>query len=183
MIRGKTVQEIWKDISGYEGLYQVSDFGRVRSLGRVQHIESAVKGSHKRVKPVRILKGIPDKDGYLQVNLFDADGIRHTRKIHRLVILQFLGPPEDPSLIPDHKNGVRDDNRLSNLRWLTCSQNNRNRHKSNAASGIFGVRYRPTRRNPWQAYCHEKGRFRSLGHFPTKEMAAQARKAFEGHVL
>ncbi|MGV1944834.1 MULTISPECIES: NUMOD4 motif-containing HNH endonuclease [unclassified Agrobacterium] len=177
------MQEIWKDISGYEGLYQVSDFGRVKSLGRIIHVESLIKGSHKRVKPVRIMKGIPDKDGYLQVNLFDENSVRTTRKVHQLVIKQFLGEPPVEGMVPDHKNGVRSDNRLTNLRWLTESQNHILKHTARGLSGEVGVCFRDGKLNPWQAYFTLNGRFKSLGHFPTKSAAVVARKNYERTVI
>lgn len=78
--------------------------------------------SHRRLKP-RLLKGKYDKDGYKEFQLRDARGYRKYRRGHRLVGLAFLGePPEEQPLI-NHKNGIKDDNRLENLEWSSVSEN------------------------------------------------------------
>ena len=162
--------ETWKTITGYEGRYQVSDLGRIRSLTR------KVNNSHNGGYEVsgQILKPRSDKDGYLMTD-FWKNGNKTTVKIHRLVAIAFIEGFDDTKVV-DHINGVRNDNRASNLRWVSQSQNLHNRRQSTSESGVVGVCFRKEKRNPWQAYINVAGKFKSLGHFPTKELATQARQ-------
>lgn len=110
--------ERWLPIAGYEGMYEVSDLGRVRSLERI--VRNRV-GLMK--KPERILKPQINRDrgGYLQVTLF-RDGKWKTKKIHTLVLETFVGP-RPPGRESLHANDIETDNRLTNLSWGTRSQN------------------------------------------------------------
>lgn len=109
--------EVWKDIEGWEDRYQVSDHGRVRSkdvhqvdrLGRSWRKKGTIHGVHK--KP----------NGYVYVNL-SRGGRKQRRYVHQLVLETFVGP-RPAGYEACHANGVRDDNRLSNLRWDTVSEN------------------------------------------------------------
>ena len=103
-------KEIWRDIEGYEGLYQVSDQGRVKSLER--------KGRRKE----RVLKPGLDKDGYLFVNLW-AGGKQKNHKVHRLVCQAFHENPGNKPQV-NHINEIKTDNRASNLEWCTYAENN-----------------------------------------------------------
>ena len=106
------MKEIWKAVLGYEGLYEVSDIGRVRSLN--YHREGKVKN----------LKNVKDNNGYEVVGLCRY-GRQKLFKVHRLVWEAFVGQIPDELQI-DHINTVRDDNRLSNLRVVTPKENNAN---------------------------------------------------------
>lgn len=105
--------EIWKDINGYEGLYQVSSLGRVRSLDRLDRAGVFRKG--------KIIKSFTIPSGYNYVSLH-KDGKKKNKSIHRLVALAFLERTSD-NLDVNHKNGDKDDNRASNLEWCTHSDN------------------------------------------------------------
>ena len=100
------MKEIWKDIKGYEGMYQVSNLGRVRSL---------------KYGKYKILKGTKSK-GYLQVRL-SKNGYQTTYRIHRLVAEAFIDKIEGKNCV-DHINGIIDDNRSENLKWCTVKENN-----------------------------------------------------------
>lgn len=111
------MSEVWKDILGYEGYYQVSSCGRVRSLDRL--VPSGDKGGYRLVYGHE-LKPTP-REGYLYVCI----GPRSKRKriaVHRLVALAFL--PLDPQRKSvDHIDGTRDNNKVENLRWVTSKEN------------------------------------------------------------
>lgn len=107
--------EIWKPVAGFEGCYVVSDRGRVMSLGRKVRTKWGM-----RLLRERVLKPIVCDNGYPQVGLH-RDGRSAMIKIHRLVLAAFCG---ESDLHCNHKNGIRNDNRLSNLEWCTPSENN-----------------------------------------------------------
>lgn len=100
------MNEIWKDIEGYEGLYQVSNLGRV-----------------KRVKTGRILKGCKDRYGYgyLLVSLY-KNGSQSTKRIHRLVAQAFIPNPENKPEV-NHIDENKTNNMISNLEWSTSKEN------------------------------------------------------------
>lgn len=110
------VDEIWKVIPGFDGLYEASNLGRIRSKARIRRSGVPLRG--------RVLKPTVSRGGYLQVALTNMDGIRKDMKVHRLVAMAFLSNPENKEQV-NHKNGVRNDNRLENLEWCTCSENHR----------------------------------------------------------
>lgn len=115
--------EIWKDVAGWEGLYEVSDFGRVRSRDRVMENGGAVG---RYIKRGRILHGTADPNGYLQVSLCDDRG-QQRRRVHTLVAGAFLGP-RPVGLDVCHFNGNKSDNRSANLRYDTVRANLLDRH-------------------------------------------------------
>lgn len=98
------MKEVWKDIEGYEGLYQVSDLGRV-----------------KRVKTNRVLKGSEDSWGYLKVNL-SKNNIKSQQIIHRLVAQAFIPNPDNKSQV-NHIDENKTNNMVSNLEWMTAKEN------------------------------------------------------------
>lgn len=121
--------EEWRDIMGFDG-YQVSNMGRIRSVDR-----TIVVGSHKRDFVGLILKTNKDKDGYEGVNL-KIGSKSYRKKIHRLVAEAFIDNPDNYPCI-DHINGIRDDNRVENLRWCTVKMNaNYELAKKNRSSAI-----------------------------------------------
>lgn len=98
------MKEIWKDIQGYEGLYQVSNLGRVRGIKRNS-----------------ILKPWTVRGGYLSVNLCKNNLVKK-RVVHRLVAEAFIDNPENKPEI-NHISGNKLDNSISNLEWCTREEN------------------------------------------------------------
>lgn len=99
-----SADEEWRDIPGWEGLYQASSLGRIR-----------------RIRPSTQTKL---DDGYMRVVLRDGKGRRKQASVHRLVCAAFNGPPPRSTSQSAHLNGVRDDNRPVNLVWATAKENN-----------------------------------------------------------
>lgn len=120
------MQEIWKDIPGYEELYQASNLGRIRSLDR----EISVNGGNqhtrfmcKQIKKGKIRKSKLTKDGYYEIGLIKNGKTKFIRT-HRLIAMAFIPNPNNYPVI-NHKNHNRLDNRSDNLEWCTVWYNNR----------------------------------------------------------
>jgi len=116
--------EIWKDIPEYEGLYQVSNFGNIKSLKRT--IMCRCKNQYKEfsleyTREEKIIKGRKDKDGYLLVNLC-KNGKHKNHRIHRLVAQAFIINPNNYKEI-NHKNENKQDNNIYNLEWCDSKYN------------------------------------------------------------
>lgn len=109
------MQEVWKDIPGYEGFYQVSNLGKVKSIFRRVNSKH---GSKRKVKE-RILK--PGGIKYLSVELC-KNGIHKYHSVHRLVAIAFIPNIYNKPCI-DHIDANPKNNRIDNLRWVTHSQN------------------------------------------------------------
>lgn len=112
-------EEIWKDIPGYEGSYQVSNLGRVKSLSRaITQLQKGRTVSHKLKG--KILKTFCTGCGYDMVNLGSSRG--RSKLVHRLVAEAFLSNPEN-KLQVNHINGDKQDNKAENLEWASPSEN------------------------------------------------------------
>src|SRR5690606_10676441 len=112
--------EEWKDVKGYEGLYQVSNMGNVRSLNY-----KGIKGLTQNLKPALSNKG------YFMLPLCKK-GKQKTHCVHRLVAESFLEIPEElknKRITVNHKNGVKTNNTIKNLEWCSYSDNNKHAYK------------------------------------------------------
>lgn len=103
--------EIWKDIPGFEGKYQVSNMGNVKSL---HYKKSSTKS--------KLLKKVNTANGYCGVNLRDDTSHKYLVNVHRLVGIAFIPNPENKPQI-NHINGDKRDNRVENLEWCTAQEN------------------------------------------------------------
>lgn len=113
------MEEIWKDVQGFEGRYQVSNMGRVRSLDRTT-IDKTGRVHHTRGM---ILKDSLNKGrGYYRVSLSDGHRNYTHYEVHRLVALHFV-PGYKEGLVVNHKNEIKTDNRAENLEWCTYQYN------------------------------------------------------------
>ena len=110
--------ENWKDIKGYEGFYQISDLGRVKSLERDVCFPNGTVNRHIEEK---ILVQNIGKRGYAYVNLY-LNGKMKTIKTHRLVAEAFLPNPENKPMV-NHKDEVKINNAVSNLEWCDSAYN------------------------------------------------------------
>lgn len=110
------MKEIWKDVLGYEGLYSVSNLGRIKAYYR--RVDS---GKCHREWKEHILYCAKDGCGYYRTNLA-KNGHNHTVKVHRIVAQAFLPNPDNLPEV-NHKNGDKTDNRVENLEWCTRSYN------------------------------------------------------------
>lgn len=110
--------EEWRTIVGYEGLYEVSNTGQIRSFDRYVKYSNGRIHLHKG----KVLSPIKDKDGYLQVNLC-YNGKIHQIKIHRLVAQAFLSNPDNLPYV-NHKDEVKTNNSVDNLEWCDVKYNN-----------------------------------------------------------
>lgn len=109
------MEEIWKDVTGYEGLYQVSNLGRVKSLDRV------IKGQHFEEKIMKL----QTNNGYKWLWL-NKDGKRKAKRINRLVAEEFIPNPDNLPCV-GHKDDIpsKENNTVENLYWTTFEDNNK----------------------------------------------------------
>ena len=127
------MEEIWKDIKGYQGYYQISNFGRVRS---------SKKGNIYKKHSDRILKTVKTKR-YTVITL-SKDGIDKQKLVHRLVAEAFIPNPDNKPYV-DHIDTDMTNNRVDNLRWVTPKENSNNAltllHLSESQKGLIKKHY------------------------------------------
>ncbi len=147
------MKEIWKEIKGYEGLYQVSNLGKVRGVKRV-----ASDGRNVRS---RELKQQKTKGGYVKVFLSNGGKIKQF-DVHRLVALTFI-PLESHNQVVDHINGIKTDNRLENLQFIT-QRHNASKDRRGGSSKYVGVSWSKISRK-WKVGIRVNNKNQHLGYF------------------
>jgi len=109
----------WKPVEQYEGLYEVSSNGEIRSVDR--HIKTNIRHVQSRMQAGRIISQSKKKTGYMTVDLC-KDGKVKTTLVHRIVANAFI-PAEQGRRYVNHKDGNKTNNDVSNLEWVTSSEN------------------------------------------------------------
>ena len=154
-------KEVWKDVKNYEGIYQVSSFGRVKSLARLDSI-------NRRLKE-RLLNPIKDSTRYLVVG-FSLNGKTKTFKVHQLVAVAFLEhAPDGHRVVVDHIDNNKLNNHIDNLQLISHRENT-SKDKKGYSSKYVGVDWVKQRRK-WLSRIYINGKQIYLGHF-TDELEA-----------
>ena len=166
-------QEVFKTVKGYEGLYEISNLGNVKSLKRKDRLGRPVKE--------KVLKAGVNSRGYLNVVL-SKNGKYKTFTVHQLVVMAFLNHTLNgmKGLICDHVDNDRLNNLLSNLQLIT-NRLNTSKDKNNGTSKFTGVSWRKSN-NKWVSSIKINGKNKYLGYFKTEIEASKAyQKALKEH--
>lgn len=160
--------EIWKTIEGFEN-YQVSSFGRVKSLER-----TAKNGvNSNRVIKERILKTSFDTSGYYIISIIDSKSKRKTRTVHQLVAIAFLNHiPSRMNLVVNHKDFNKQNNHIDNLEIITTRENCNKKH-CKSSSKYVGVSWYKSH-NKWASRVLINGKLIFLGLFTNETEASNA---------
>lgn len=141
MRENKTDKEIWKDIQGYEGLYQVSNFGRVKSLDRYVNAKLGSKMMRKGV----IMTLQTSHKGY-NVVMLHKNCKGHQQQVHRLVAIAFIPNPLNKPQV-NHMDCNKKNNHISNLEWATQDENMHHASINGIFSNFNERRLRASREN------------------------------------
>ena len=154
-------QEIWKDITNFEGYYQISNLGRVKSLERiVPH-----SASKNRTVFERILSPAFDKNGYERVNLSKNHKLKYLR-VNVLVASAFLDSHNfNKCYVVDHINNIKTDNRVCNLQIISTRENtSKDKFRLNKSSKYVGVSFEKSSKK-WVANIRINGKATKIGRF------------------
>jgi hypothetical protein len=152
--------EVWKDIQGYEGLYQISNKGRVKSIKL-----NFVRNSHANDR------------GYQIINLRKGTHSKSAR-IHRLVAIHFIPNPDNKEQV-NHIDFNPLNNTVENLEWVTNRENScHSVQRKKKSSKYVGVQFSKSH-NKWISKIRFQGKRIQLGYFYTEQEAYEARRKFE----
>jgi len=169
------MKEIWKDVKGYEGLYQVSNVGRVKSLPKewVTGINNA-----KRKHNGLILRLNTNGRGYYVVGLY-KDGKEAKRTVHQLVAIAFLDhAPSGMELVVNHINFNRTDNRVENLEIVTQRENANKKHLKSTSQYVGVYESRAL----WRSEIRIHGKKVHIGSYNSEHAAGKARQVALEHL-
>jgi len=156
---GLVCLEEWRDIPNYEGIYQVSDLGRIKSL------------NYRRTNKENILKSRIEEKGYMRLGLFKNNKKKYL--VHQLVAIAFLGHiPCITKLVVNHKNFIKTDNRKLNLEIIT-NRDNTNQFHLETTSKFIGV-YWHKKSKKWMARIRIGKKHKYLGLHEKEENASKA---------
>lgn len=162
------MNEIWKDIPGFEGYYQASNLGSIRSMDRIVLTKA---GFHIKLRG-RVLKNYTTEGGYLGIGL-SKEGIRSKHSVHSLVCQAFFKhKPCGLELVVNHKNFVRTDNRVDNLEIITNRENSSQKHIPSFSQYVGVVK--SSKGKPYRAAITINGKYTHLGMFKTEKEASHA---------
>lgn len=123
------VKEIWRDITWYEDIYQISSLGNLKSLYFIN--------CKYKIKRDKLKKQQNDKDGY-KILLLSNNKATQNKKIHRLVAEAFIPNPENLPCV-NHKNWIKTDNSIENLEWCTHKYNNEHSYRELGRKWVSGA--------------------------------------------
>lgn len=158
--------EIWKDIPSYEGIYQASNLGIIKSLYRITISKTGIKKSYKE----RILKSNSCRD-YCFLRL-SKNGKPKGFWVHQLVAMAFLGHvPCKHKLVVNHINFCKTDNRVENLEIITARENLNRKHLSSSSkyTGVTWIK----KTKKWQSRIVINGKIKHLGSFDSEIEASE----------
>lgn len=159
----------WFPIKNYEGLYEATKNGDIR---RIAYHKIKPRNTYYNKLPM-ILKQQYDKDGYLRITLIDSNGHIHRYPVHRVIAETFIPNPENKSQV-NHKNGIKDDNRVDNLEWNTQSENIRHR------IDILGVSLKNKKGSKRVGQFDINGNL--LKEYPSAKEASRKTNLSQGHI-
>jgi hypothetical protein len=175
MAKNKRDTSKWFEIKGFDGIYKMTVDGRIKSITRyVDRKNWKPNCSEKFLVKGKELIITKSSEGYLTTSLF-KNGEKIGVKLHRLIAIHFIPNPENKPFI-NHINGIRDDNRLENLEWVTIRENGTHGKisitKTSKYTGVSICR----RSGRWKAYASLNKKSTFLGRYDTEQEANQAYK-------
>lgn len=175
--KAKAKAEVWRDVPGYEGYYQVSNTGIVRSLDRTV----LSKNGHERFYKGRFFEG-SDVNGYKQI-ILSRDSKQELFYTHQLVAMVFLDhKPNGHTLVVDHIDGDRTNNNVDNLRIVTNRENSSicfKKNRDSFTSEYVGVRQD---KDKWRAQIRFNNKVIHLGYFDIELKASKAYQSALGKI-
>lgn len=170
----ENIEEIWKPVLNYQGIYEVSNLGRIKSLSRI----ILRKNKYPALLSEKILKYGIDRYGYYIICLHKNQK-QKTRTVHQLVAEAFLNhKPSGRKYVVNHKNFVRTDNRVENLEIITSRENTNKKHLK-SSSEYTGVSWHKKNKK-WVSSIFINGKLKNLGYF---ENEIEASKAYQEKLL
>ena len=161
--------EIWKDINGYEGYYQASNLGRIKSLSRTFNHPT---GNGTITIKDKILSPSIEGSGYLIVSL-SKKGIQKKFKVHQLIAMTFLNHiPCGHKIVVNHIDFDKKNNKVINLELVTTRENSNKKHLK-STSKYTGVSWNK-RDKKWRSYIYINGKLKHLGYYESELEAHEA---------